>query len=731
MELQFNIFSVLLLIAAIATSFLAIMLFRKTGYAGRVFGMAMVSLSIWAFGYSLELTSTTLDQMLMWINVEYIGIGLIPGFWFTFCLAYSGREDLLTKSNLIAVFAIPVLTIVMVWTNQWHNLHYASVSVSHAGPFPMLSFERGIWYFVHMFYFYVLLLIGGFLLLQNYRHAAHFFKRQTLIVLFGALAPWFVNLLYHLGFRPYEYIDLTPFVFTITGLIIGVGLLQFKLFQVVPIAREKVIEGLLDGVMVLDNLNRIIYQNPVMVEYTSKFKEDVIGRSFQLVFAAYPEFVQTVLKGENTHTFVEIRDDNDNTTYFDVKINTIATGDSNLNGLLIVFRDYTEQKISEKELINARLKAEESDRLKTAFLANMSHEIRNPMNGIIGFAGILKDPELSESEREHYLQIIESNAEQLLLIINDIIDISKIESGQEHIKPSNASIKKLIDDLRNVFSHQIKNKNLTFGIENLIAESDDEIITDVVKLRQILVNLIGNAVKFTNKGNITLQVEKIEDELLFSVIDTGIGIKSADLDLIFDRFRQSDQDNTAISRGTGLGLAISRGYANLLGGTLTASSKIGSGSTFLLKIPHISAENAVSKKQRLNMDNIKAEIPNWTGKTILLAEDEPVNIMYMKIALKKTNADVLVANTGREAVSKFTDASGAVDVILMDIKMPEMDGFEATDIIRSSGAKTPIIALSGHAMLEKERIERAGFNELIAKPIRKDDLLNALRKWLD
>lgn len=707
------------------------MLFRKTGYAGRVFGMAMVSLSIWAFGYSLELTSTTLDQMLIWINVEYIGIGLIPAFWFTFCLAYSGRDDLLTKPNLIAIFTIPVLTIFMVWTNQWHNLHYTTMAVSDAGPFPMLSFERGIWYFVHMFYFYILLLIGGYLLLQNYRNAAPFFKRQTLIVLFGALAPWVVNLLYHIGFRPYEYIDLTPFVFTITGLIIGVGLLQYKLFQVVPIARDKVIEGLQDGVMVLDSQDRIIYQNPMMDHYTSRLKDEVIGRPFQLVFSAYPDFVQTVSKRQNDHTFVEIRDNHKNSIYFDVKINTIATGDPNLGGLLIVFRDYTEQKLSEKELINARLKAEESDRLKTAFLANMSHEIRNPMNGIIGFAGILKDPDLSESEREHYLQIIESNAEQLLLIINDIIDISKIESGQEHIKPSDISVKKLVEDVGNAFSHPVKDKKLNFLVENQISKNEDQIITDPVKLRQVLVNLIGNAIKFTNQGRITLRVIKSNDELHFSVIDTGIGIKSADVDLIFDRFRQSDQDITTLSRGTGLGLAISRGYANLFGGTLTATSKIGSGSTFLLKIPHISAGNSVSKKQRLNMDNIKTEIPDWTGKTILLAEDEPVNIMYMKIALKKTNANVIIANTGREAVSKFNEAAGSVDVILMDIKMPYMDGFEATDQIRTSGAKTPIIALSGHAMLEKERIERAGFNQLIAKPIRKDDLLNALRKWLD
>jgi CheY-like chemotaxis protein len=235
--------------------------------------------------------------------------------------------------------------------------------------------------------------------------------------------------------------------------------------------------------------------------------------------------------------------------------------------------------------------------------------------------------------------------------------------------------------------------------------------------------------KFTDSGEISMNVKLEDGVLIFSVSDTGKGIEPEKLNIVFDRFQQLDQDNQYISRGTGLGLAISRGHAQLLGGDITVTSDLGKGSTFYVKIPHISIDQESKIRTITPMSDLSSKNPDWTGKKIILAEDEPVNIMYMKIALKKTNVELILAETGQQAVDAYT-ANQDVDIVLLDIKMPVLDGFEAAEIISGMGCKAPLVALSGHAMLEKERIQKSGFTDLISKPIRKDDLLAKLGQWL-
>lgn len=726
--LQFNIFAVLLIVSALATGVLATLLFSRGGQAGRYFAWMMVSLSIWAAAYAFELTSTTLEAIMFWIKIEYIGIGLIPGFWITFCLAFTGKSHYLTNRNLALLFLVPVTTILMVWTNSWHNLHYVSYQLAVDTPFPMLDFQRGPWYLVHLYYFYGLLIWGIILLFRNYQTAAPVYKKQTLSVLAGTLIPWFINALYHLGFRPYEFIDMTPVIFTLTGLAIGLGLIRFQLFDVVPVARDKVVEGLDEGVMVFDNRYRVVYYNKAMLRFLGTDTYDYTGTNIEDM-PAYFQKLEKLLdaqKGGKMEVFIESElVDGMNVM---VTATDLASDSGSSTGTLLIFRDITEQKRAEAELIQARMKAEESDRLKSAFLANMSHEIRNPMNGIIGFAGILKDPDLTEEERNHYLSVIEDNSEQLLVIINDIIDISKIEAGQEKVKIQPLSVAKLLSDISDTIGPQAERRGLTFKTRSFLKANQDQIMSDSQKLRQILVNLLSNALKFTESGEIVLNVKLIEGLLVFSVRDTGKGIEPDKIDLVFDRFQQLDHDSQYISRGTGLGLAISRGFAQLLGGDITLTSAVGKGSTFFVKIPHIS-NNQELQKINDSMSTPSPQMPDWTGKKILLAEDEPVNIMYMKIALKKTNAELIIAETGQQAVDAFAD-NRDVDIILLDIKMPVMDGFEAAEIISEMGCKAPIVALSGHAMLEKERITKAGFRDLISKPIRRDDLLFKLSEWL-
>jgi signal transduction histidine kinase/CheY-like chemotaxis protein len=726
--IQINIFSVFLFIAALATGILATVLFRRTVVAGRIFGWLMVVLSIWAFTYGIELTSTSLKAMLFWVKLEYIGVGLIPGLWILFCLAYTGNDRHLTNRNIVIIFVIPVLTILLVWTNSWHYLHYASVGIDYSGQFPVLDFDRGVWYWVHTIYFYALFLYGVFLLLVNYFNAPLLFKKQTLIVLFGAISPWIANVIYQLGFAPFDLIDPTPFIFTLTGLIIGIGLLEFKLFDVLPFARDRVVENLDDGVLVLDGRDRIVYLNGMMKTILRPFSSDAIGKSLIHLLQDHPLLISMVIKRVMAHISLDLMDEDD-VKNLQVSSTPLYAKDSSYNGMLLVFKDITEHKRVEVELLNARLRAEESDRLKTAFLANMSHEIRNPMNGIIGFAGLLREEDLTEEDRNRYIEIIEKNATQLLYIINDIIDVSKIESGQERIKKDEVSVEYLLNDLESLFKPDAKRRNLDLQFASSLSKKDDTIITDPVKLRQILVNVIGNALKFTVEGSVKVRVKKVDEMLEFQIKDTGVGINQKDMSIIFDRFRQSEIPAPRLSTGTGLGLSITRGYLTLMDGSISVDSEPGVGSTFYVRIPHISTVEKSEKKSRKKMLPSKIETPDWSKFVILLAEDEPVNVMYIKIALKKTNATILVAENGEEAINIFKENSN-IDIVLMDIKMPVMDGFVAASDIRKLNATIPIIALSGHAMVEKERLSGAGFVELISKPVRKDDLITGVDRWL-
>jgi signal transduction histidine kinase/CheY-like chemotaxis protein len=729
LSLQINIYSLFLILAATATGTLAYFLFKKEARASRLFGWLMTVLSIWAFAYGIELTSVNLERMLFWIRIEYIGISVIPAIWFMFCVSYSGHNNWLDTPRKILLFLIPVTTLILVWTNDWHYLYYSSVAVDDtSGPFPLLNFERGVWYWVHTVYFYLLLVWGTTLLLLNYRNSDPLFKRQTLFVFFGAFFPWMANIIYLLGYRPFGYLDITPFVFTLSGLIIGIGLLQFKLFEIIPVARDRIIEDLADGVMVLDSHDRIIYCNKQMLNILTEINQSPVGSNAADIFENFKLLLKLIEKRINSKVDLEINVAG-SLRSFETSSTTLFESRSNYNGIILLFHDVSEQRITMSELVNARIKAEEADRLKTSFLANMSHEIRNPMNGIIGFAGLLRDESSSDEDRQRYAEIIENNAHHLLNIINDIIDISKIEAGQDRIKRDVISVTTLLNELGAFFYEQAKKKNLDLSFASAISESNDKIYTDPLKLRQILVNLIGNAVKFTHEGGITIRAKKVNQDLIFQITDTGIGIKDDEQVHIFDRFRQSYENNLMLNTGTGLGLSISKGYATLLGGTIEVKSKFGSGSTFILKIPHIIADATKTPKVVRKMQEAKIEMPDWSNKTILLAEDEPVNVMYIKIALKNTKVNLIVATTGLEAIDEFKKAD-KVDLVLMDIKMPEMDGFEASENIKKINNETPIIALSGHAMVEQERLDKAGFTALISKPVRKDDLINNLKKWL-
>jgi len=382
-----------------------------------------------------------------------------------------------------------------------------------------------------------------------------------------------------------------------------------------------------------------------------------------------------------------------------------------------------------QELEEAKEKAEESDRLKSAFLANMSHEIRTPMNGIMGFSQVLLESNYSKEEQSKYLEIIHSRSKHLLQIINDIVDISKIEANQFTINKESFCLNDMLQELYEAYQTDKKNygkEHLQIELYKNLERKDSYLVSDSKRLRQILINLLGNALKFTDEGKITFGYNKqSENTLLFYVQDTGIGISEKDKKYIFDRFRQIDDSSRRNYEGTGLGLTISKSLAQLLGGNLWLVSTPGKGSTFYFTIHY---EIPPKKEMKNKHKNQKAY--NWEGKKILVIEDDPTSREYIKEILKPTGAQIIFKETGEEGLQEY-EANQNIDLILMDVRLPGASGIEITEKIREKDKNVQIIAQTAYAMSDdRQKCIKAGANDYIAKPIDPDDLMVIMNQYV-
>jgi PAS domain S-box-containing protein len=396
------------------------------------------------------------------------------------------------------------------------------------------------------------------------------------------------------------------------------------------------------------------------------------------------------------------------------------------NHLEEIVRKRTEQL--QKEVTDRRI-AEESDRLKTAFLSNMSHEIRTPMNAIIGFSNFLKESGLDQEQRDEYLNFIQSSGQSLLNLINDIIDISKIEAKQLSIHPSSCKIDTLLDELYQLFEQTRKN-NLKDHIQLIlkVPENNNIILnTDPNRLKQILSNLLDNSLKFTDNGYIEFGYTTEKGNIVFYVKDTGIGIPPEKKEMIFKRFGRLHSSDRNIG-GTGLGLAISKNLATLLNGKLWVESNEKGGSVFYLKLPY-SVSEADTEEFKVHVADKKSEY-SWPGKRVLIAEDEDLNFRVLQIALSRTEVEIVRAKNGREAVD-FIIQDNSFDIVLMDIQMPEMDGYEAMSLIKKALPGKPVIAQTAFALLEeRKKCIELGFDDYIAKPIHFADLYSKMDVFL-
>jgi len=388
---------------------------------------------------------------------------------------------------------------------------------------------------------------------------------------------------------------------------------------------------------------------------------------------------------------------------------------------------FEENSEHRKQLEISKKKAVESDRLKSAFLANLSHEIRTPMNAIIGFSDLLQSDNLSDNDKADYLRIIRNSGRNLVSIIEDLIEMSKIDANQIVPKITGVDINKCMAELHDSIKVTIpKTKRIEFSLIPNECPSHRNVLTDETKLKQVITNLLTNAIKYTDNGYVFFGYEIDEENGLikFTVKDSGLGIDEKNLNIIFDRFRRIEDDFSVELSGLGLGLAISKAYVEILGGTISVRSKVEVGSVFTFTIPLNYDETTDSISSKYNVKCIETD----SDKTILIAEDDAINYLLLKKILMMRNYNILRAANGQEAV-EIVAANNNIDLIFMDIKMPILDGYQAFEQIKTFLPHLPVIAQTAHASSEdREKIMQAGFSECITKPLDKEKVFELLDK---
>jgi PAS domain S-box-containing protein len=619
MQYQITPYALLPLCTALISALLAYDTWRRRGDPASGPFIALTFLvAIWSFGSAFELSSTNVATALFWVRIEYIGIVSAPVAWLLMMLAFSERRSTFSRPWLAFLLLIPLITTAVVWSGASQTLFWTSFYIESLTPLTVVRTTHGTWFWVHTAYSYFMLVAGTVLLLRGLFSSSGLYRDQSLALLIGVLAPWLVNILYISNLVPAALPDPTPLSFLITGLAFSWAMRESSLFELGPMAYREVVQQMSDGVVVLDTLFRIVDINQAAAQAIGSPARQLIGQPLAQALSGWPDLVDRYRGRLNVDapTNLEVAISSaDDLLIYDLRVSPLLSSRGRVTGRMLVWRDSTATKQamasiqSQKERLEnqavalqaATAAAEAGSRAKSLFLATMSHELRTPLSAMLGYTDLIQhDIATNDTEAlEHDLRHIRIAGDHLLRMIGDVLDYAKIEAGKMPVELKlfdvHAVIEAALAAVRPLFERHANR------LELQVAPDIGPIYADQLKMRQVLINLLSNAAKFTQSGAITLSVFRtpgwpddcpippdmpiiVQGYLNLRVCDTGIGMSADQLEHLFEDFTQM-APGTSDNVGTGLGLSLSQKLCQLMGGLIVVASEPGRGTQATMILP--------------------------------------------------------------------------------------------------------------------------------------------------
>lgn len=540
----------------------------------------MLAAAIFSLGYVLQLISNELSGQILATDIQYVGIVALPVAWFAFSLRYIGYEKWLTSRNLLLLAIIPSVTVVLTWTNSFHSLMWQGRHLESSGPFVIIAKTYGPWFWVHTLYSYVLIILGMLVLVQRLFRPPRLYREQSIALLISVVVPLGWNVVYVFNLAPMYRIDLTPSAFTVSGLAMAWGLFRLRLFDIIPMARDAVIENISDGVIVLDTQNRLIDINPAAQRIIGYSLSDVIGQPFARVLPQQPELVERS-NVRMVEALLEIVIEKGETRYYyELHISPIYGRHGRFTGRFVILHDVTEHKLIEARRKELEDRAHVVSRLSTLgeMAAGIAHEISNPLTSVIGYANWLLERDIPDDIKGD-LEVINRGAKRA----GDILDRLLTFAGQRTVEWDYLDINRILEITIEFRKHSLLNSNI-----EVIKQFDrglPKTMADGGQLQEVFLNLIINAETSMTEshggGKLIIKTETVDSNIRICFKDDGAGINEETINKIFDPFFTTKE----MGKGTGLGLSICHGIINEHGGRIYAESELGKEATFIIELP--------------------------------------------------------------------------------------------------------------------------------------------------
>ncbi|MBQ6574490.1 MAG: response regulator [Lachnospiraceae bacterium] len=724
-------YTILLTLQIIAAIFsfvcAAVLLLQKGSEVTKLILVGCLCAFIQNAGYLLEMMSTNLDEVMIAIRLEYIGTAFIATMSMLFVFKYC-RVTIVPwiKSVLLS---IDVLVLVCVWCYEYVPFYYTRTSFVYTGVFPHVLLGKGPLYIIFMVTIYAELIAGVVVAaVCALRTSDPNMRVNFRLLIVSNAAPLALYIVGVCGMI--DGYDPAPIGGAIGIMIFCANLIFRRVFDVVETAHENILMELDDAIVVLDYRRGFQEANRAAIDLFPELGKTPFGE-----LVASQEFYDLFDKKENNEVSIDGR-------IYDVHINELYARSSlqnNFIGYSLIFFDITDQKKQIDKMNELRIAADSASQAKSAFLANVSHEIRTPINVVQGMSEVIMR-DYDDKKLLEYADNIQNAADQLLDLINGILDFSKIESGKITLSNAEYRVDDFFRDIVMVFEHKCDESNIKFKTD--ISESIPAVLYgDVLRLRQVATNLLSNAFKYTREGSVTLRArfERMTEEkgnLIFSVEDTGVGIRKEEIDKIFEVFVRLDERLNRSIEGTGLGLNITKKLVELMEGQIKVYSEYGQGSAFTVIIPQFIRS---SRGETIGTIRNKEVIKNHVGvgfeapeAKVLIIDDSKTNLIVAKALLRDTKAQITTGTSGDECLDQVNREH--FDVIVLDHRMPGMDGVETLHkmkMMKHRSQDSPVIMLTANAVNDaKDFYMRQGFTDFISKPITEQSICRMLLKYL-